>query len=121
VAPEQSAGDADAALQSVLTSLESSARHANLARSRVIADALQAAATSGLGEEQRTPAAQAAHQIAGSAGTFGHRRASRLAAALEQYLLGVALETADPPGLAEARLELGDLQDDLAGGQRETG
>jgi HPt (histidine-containing phosphotransfer) domain-containing protein len=41
-----------------------------------------------LGDAQRAQAARAAHQLAGSCGTFGYPEASRHAAALEEALAG---------------------------------
>ena len=109
----RSADDPDDALSSILAGLSVSAGQANLARSELIAEALLASDAGGLAEEQRSAAEQAAHQIVGSAGTFGSRRASDLAAALESYF--ARDETARSAGLEEARLQLEELRRELRG------
>lgn len=110
----RSVEDPDEGLSGVLGDLAASARRSNLARSQVLADALRAVADGQLDDTQRQQAVAAAHQLTGSAGTFGHHRASELAAALEAYF-------ADPaglgPGLADAGERLAALQQDLEAGQ----
>lgn len=100
-------------VQSVLAALAASAQQANLARAAVIAEALEQVAAGGGDEERRTAAAQAAHQVVGSAGTFGSRRASALAASLERFLAGP--DAAEPPAatLSRARAELEELRHEL--------
>ena len=101
----RSADDPDDALSSVLAGLALSARQANLARSEVIAEALVAVAEGRLTEAQRAAAEHAAHQVVGSAGTFGAHRASELAGFLEVYLTGDEAARADGLSRAQAQLE----------------
>jgi HPt (histidine-containing phosphotransfer) domain-containing protein len=100
-------------VQSVLAALAASAKQANLARAAVIAEALEQIAAGGAGEEHRLAAAQAAHQVVGSAGTFGSRHASALAASLERFL--AAPDAVDLPAaaLSRARDELEQLRHEL--------
>jgi HPt (histidine-containing phosphotransfer) domain-containing protein len=63
------------------------ARRSNLARAQQLQVTLQAAGGGGLVQEERRKAAALAHQIMGSAGTFGYPEASELAARLEAMLL----------------------------------
>ena len=77
--------DADQGFEEVLRSLAASARQANLARTAVIEEAVRALDAGELGPGAREAAVQAAHQVAGSAGTFGRSRSSELAADLEQW------------------------------------
>ena len=104
------------AVTAVLRGLSVSAARANLARSLVIAEALDAAEGGRLNEQQRLAAAAAAHQVVGSAGTFGMPRASRTAARLEDFLVAVASPEngAAPAGLDQARLRLDELTELLA-------
>lgn len=108
----RSADDPDDALSSVLAGLAVSARHANLARSEVIADALTAEAEGRLTEAQRAAAEHAAHQVVGSAGTFGAHRASELAGSLEEYF--AADEVARADGLTRAQAQLDEVRRELA-------
>jgi len=110
------ADEPDDALASVLAALAISARQANLARSDVIAEALTAQAAGTLTEDQRAAAQHAAHQLVGSAGTFGAQRASELGALLEDYLAGD--ESLRASGLAEARLWLDELRRALRAGHQ---
>ncbi len=115
--------DPDDAVRSVLRGLAASARQANLTRTGVIEDALRARAEHRVTPEQRSAAVSAAHQVAGSAGTFGHGRASALAVSLEQWFKrdgdGVDGEGSerdgvdDDDGLTRARRELDELWADL--------
>ena len=107
----RSADDPDDALSSVLAGLAVSARQANLARSDVLAGALDALAEGRLEEAERAVAEQAAHQVVGSAGTFGAKRASELAASLEHYL--GSDEATRAAGLTQARAELEELRREL--------
>jgi HPt (histidine-containing phosphotransfer) domain-containing protein len=106
-----SAEDPDDALQPFLASLAVSARAANLARCDVIAEGLQAVADDRLNEELRAAAARAAHQVVGSAGTFGSRAASELALELEEFFEGGA----DRRDLTPAWERLTELRRSLAG------
>ncbi len=111
--------DPDEALQSVLRALSASARAANLARTAVLEEALTALDAGALGTAQREAAVSAAHQVAGSAGTFGRRRSSELALQLEQWF------RAEPgtvlADLAGARAQVAELRADLARGHQDEG
>jgi HPt (histidine-containing phosphotransfer) domain-containing protein len=121
--PVPSPEDPDDALAAVMRGLSASANRANLARSAVIGEALRAAETGRLEEQQRQEAEAAAHQLAGSAGTFGLPRASRLAADLEDFFAAVAREkppTTETSALQRAGRELQQLRDLLVSGAGHT-
>jgi HPt (histidine-containing phosphotransfer) domain-containing protein len=103
------AEDPEDPIQSVLAALAVSARRANLARSAVLADALEAVARGRLDEQQRGEATEAAHKLVGSAGTFGSRRASELAASLEHFFEDGDDATREA-GLDQARSQLAELR-----------
>lgn len=116
-----SADDPDDALSAVLAGLAASAREANLRRGEVIDAALRALAEGPLQEEQRAAAEQAAHQVVGSAGTFGARRASELAAALEHYFAALPTGSGSEEGtggLDRARHQLAELRHELQRGHQ---
>lgn len=106
------------AVSAVLRDLSVSAARANLARSAVIAEAVRAAETGELVEQQRTAALAAAHQVVGSAGTFGLPRASRTAAVLEEFFAAVGPVRVGvvPAGVRQARVQLNQLTELLAAG-----
>ena len=112
--------DPDEAIRAVMAGLAVSARAANLARTAVIEQALTALATGDLDATEREAAVQAAHQVVGSAGTFGRRRSSELAGHLEDWF-GLPVAGVDLAGarawVAELRadLEADDAGDDDAG------
>jgi len=108
--------DPDDPLQSVLAGLAVSARQSNVARSDVVAEALAAAAEGRLDPARRMAAVKAAHQVVGSAGTFGSARASELAAALEQVLGGEG--PLDPAALLLAQQRLAELRRELGAGHQ---
>jgi HPt (histidine-containing phosphotransfer) domain-containing protein len=78
------ASDPEARLQETVSHIGARARQTNRARAAVIAAALDAWQRGSLGEEERTAAQRAAHQLAGSAGTFGYPGASAPARDLER-------------------------------------
>lgn len=103
------AGQAGAALALIAER----ARVANLARTRDVESALLAiAGGEALGEPEREAAERSAHKIAGSAGTFGLSRASRLARELEHFLAGRSF--GDHATLLPALAALETLQSDLS-------
>ena len=63
------------------------ARHSNLRRVDELDQLLDGVGTEGLSDEQRRGAADLAHELVGSAGTFGYGRVSQWARELEQLLL----------------------------------
>jgi hypothetical protein len=106
------------AVTAVLRDLAVSATRANLARSVVIAEAVRAAESGRLLEQQRVAALAAAHQVVGSAGTFGLPRASRTAAGLEDFFaaVGPVPDGEVPSGVSRARLQLEELTELLLAG-----
>lgn len=110
---EQRVDDPDEAIRTVMANLAASAREANLARAAVLEDAVRAAGAGVLAAADREAAVAAAHQVVGSAGTFGRRRSSELAADLEQWFRRVG-ERVDERGLDWVRDQLAALQTDLA-------
>lgn len=80
-----------AALDGELARLWATHRAEVDARMAVIEAAVAHCGDGALGDESRAAATRAAHQLAGTAGTFGFVAASEHAAALERRL-------ADPPG-----------------------
>jgi HPt (histidine-containing phosphotransfer) domain-containing protein len=113
---ELSADDQDEAMRSVLRTLSASALATNLARATTLADALDAAAAGSLREDGRAAAEHAAHQLMGSAGTFGSRYASQLAGGLERFFeTALASGHPAPADLARAREQLELLQAELGG------
>jgi HPt (histidine-containing phosphotransfer) domain-containing protein len=59
---------------------------ANVARAYDVQEALTLASAGRLDDDRRQAAVRAAHQLVGSAGTFGFPRASDLAGQLEEFL-----------------------------------
>ena len=100
-------------IEVALGNLVARARQSNLARARDLAAALEAAGAGLLSERQRRRAVEVAHQIVGSAGTFGYPRASSLAAELEQLLARGRLH--DPQHRVEADRRLAALTNELGG------
>jgi HPt (histidine-containing phosphotransfer) domain-containing protein len=90
-----------------------------LARVGVVEQALADASAGTLDDEAREQARSAAHQLAGSAGTFGFPHASALARELEGELEGAAAPSADElPRLAElARTLRAELEGEPGGGE----
>ncbi len=107
-------GDPDEALRGVLRALSTSAREANLARTAVLEEALTALDAGALGADQREGAVAAAHQVAGSAGTFGRRRSSELALQLERWFRAGPDRDSVSADVARARAQVAELRADLA-------
>ena len=110
--PEPNATGVDA-LEDAVRVIGGHAKATNLARAHHLADVV-ADADSGelLGQGNRGRVAEIAHQIAGSAGTFGFPRASRLAAEIEHLFLRGEL---DPTHLEIVRGHVLALLADLKG------
>jgi ribosomal protein S18 acetylase RimI-like enzyme len=72
-------------VREALTSIGVHARTANLGRAEQLTDALSQLEAEGLSEAQREAAVRSAHQLAGSAGTFGQEPASRAARWFERF------------------------------------
>ena len=127
---ELSDQDPDDALSAVMADLSASARRSNLVRCEQLGEALDAIAARQLPPAGRLEAASVAHQVVGSAGTFGYRRVSSLAAALEEYLAGTgpadpAQGRVDAVAHEQARRQLAQMVDALqsapAGGHQSDG
>lgn len=110
--PGQPIDDPDEGLAAVMRTLAVSARQANLARTAVLENALRSLGSGPLGAEVREAAVQAAHQVAGSAGTFGRQRSSELASSLEQWFRTTP-DQPDPGSLDEVRQQVAALRSDL--------
>lgn len=95
-------------VREALTSIGAHARTANLVRAEQLDVALSRLETGGLDGAEREAAVRSAHQLAGSAGTFGLGAASRLASWFERFF-GRADATASGD-LREARERLTELR-----------
>ncbi|SDT06780.1 Hpt domain-containing protein [Friedmanniella luteola] len=111
--PEQPHPDPDDALRALMRTLAASAREANLARTAVLEEAQAALEAGRLDAEHREAAVAAAHQVVGSAGTFGRRRSSVLAADLEQWFRDGPPAGGDAAGRERVRAQLAELRTDL--------
>lgn len=99
-------------LRAAVRSIGDHARSMNLGRTARLADLLRRAENGRLPDDQRTVAIELAHQMVGSAGTFGFPEASSLAAELEQFFLDAAFDDRDR--LGQARRQLERLREELA-------
>lgn len=106
---------ADAA-GAAMRQLSSRARRSNLARVAQLEAALHAAGEGRLDPDGRRQAAEVAHQVLGSAGTFGYSRASELAGRIEQLLRSADLRDRDL--FTEALDALASLRSELDGADR---
>lgn len=105
---EPNADEDEDRVRDALTSIGAHARTANLVRVEQLDDALSRLEDGGLDGSQREVAVRSAHQLAGSAGTFGLDGASRLASWFEQFF-GRTENTAATE-LSEARGRLSELR-----------
>jgi len=78
------------------------------ARVRVLEDAAGAASAGILSEEQREAAQSAAHKLAGTLGTFGLGRGTKLARKLEKIYTGEAIKVSAPQ-IAELAAEMREM------------
>jgi HPt (histidine-containing phosphotransfer) domain-containing protein len=99
-------------VRTYVRSIGDHARLVNRERAALLDDALLAAGRGGLDEDGRAAAAQLAHQLVGSAGTFGFPGASQLAGELERFFDDGEFE--DRRRLADARRLLAALHRELA-------
>lgn len=109
---EYSEGEIDRVLPT-MRGLRSRARVTNLSRAEQLAAALDRAADGALDEAGRAQAVAVAHQLIGSAGTFGFAEASRWAVELKEFF---AVGQIDPESVRDARDGLRALRDDLHSG-----
>jgi HPt (histidine-containing phosphotransfer) domain-containing protein len=105
---------AEARLRAAVESIGGHARSTNLARADRLSEALAEVAAGALDESDRRRATDIAHQLVGSAGTFGFPGASQLAGEIERYF--VEADLADPVRLATARDQVRRVQEELATG-----
>lgn len=103
-------------MATVLSTIAVQARRTNLVRAADIRRALQQSSEAGLDADGWAAAERTAHQLAGSAGTFGYLGASDLARRLETLLAGFAEAggTPDADRLAQACELLDRLGEQLA-------
>ncbi|MBA3529478.1 MAG: Hpt domain-containing protein [Propionibacteriaceae bacterium] len=104
---------AEARARATMKRIAVRAHQSNLARASELQDAVSAALEGRLDEAQRLGAQRVAHQLYGSAGTFGYPRASELGRELEQFF---EAETDQPGTLLLAVDWLNALQRELASG-----
>src|SRR5215207_3382774 len=101
-------------LRAAVESIGDHARSVNLDRADRLNQALAAVAAGSVEEATRRQAAEIAHQLVGSAGTFGFSGASRLAGEIGRYF--VEGDLADPNQLATARDQVRRLREELSAG-----
>ena len=99
-------------LRAAVESISDHARAVNLARAAHLDRVLADIAAGRDDEEERLRATESAHQLVGSAGTFGFPGASSLAGELERYF--VEADFTDPAQLATARQQVARLRAELA-------
>ncbi|HEX8489000.1 MAG TPA: Hpt domain-containing protein [Propionibacteriaceae bacterium] len=91
------------------------ALRSNVSRVEVLAEAVEGVGRGGLSDDERAAAVAVAHQLVGSAGTFGYGHVSTLARQLELFLSTGHVDPAGPPstGLTAARAALVEIRHDL--------
>jgi len=99
-------------LRAKVRSIGDHARSVNLHRAGRLAELLATVDGGRLEDDQREVATTLAHQLAGSAGTFGFAGASQLAAELERFFIDGAFD--DETRLITAQRQLSQLQQELA-------
>jgi HPt (histidine-containing phosphotransfer) domain-containing protein len=99
-------------LRAAVESISDHARAVNLARAAHLDRVLADIAAGRDDEDERQRATESAHQLVGSAGTFGFPGASSLAGELERYF--VEADFTDPEQLATARQQVARLRAELA-------
>ena len=106
-------GPVTIAEKEVLRTIGKRARAVNLDRARRLTELLDRAAGNALDEDERTEAQTLAHQIVGSAGTFGFAGVSELAVEVEDYFTRVV---PDERRLARVRQAVAEVVEQLAPG-----
>ncbi len=104
--------DPDEPIREAVKAIGEHARRANLERATTLVRALATAESGALDRAGRAAAADVAHQLVGSAGTFGFGDVSRLAVALERFFTAGSLS--DRRQLADARERLRLIEEQLA-------
>jgi HPt (histidine-containing phosphotransfer) domain-containing protein len=108
------AGPPEDRLRAAVESIRDHARSVNLARAAYLDRVLAGIAAGRADEDERQLATESAHQLVGSAGTFGFPGASQLAGELERYF--VEADFTDQARLATARDLVARLRAELAAG-----
>ena len=104
-------------LSRVLSTITAQARRTNLTRTAELGAALDEAVDRGLDAVGWADAERTAHQLAGSAGTFGFDEVSEIGRLLERFCAEASVTGgSDPVRLAEARLQLERASSQLADG-----
>ena len=99
----------------MLSAIAAQARRTNLVRAAELRAALDRAASEGLDAADWAAAERTAHQLAGSAGTFGYAAVSELARSLERLLAQAGISGASSlPQLERAGALLDQVGDQLA-------
>jgi HPt (histidine-containing phosphotransfer) domain-containing protein len=112
--PGESAEPPEDRLRAAVQSIVDHARSVNLDRAADLDRVLDDITTGRAGEGKRQRATEVAHQLVGSAGTFGFPEASQLAGELERYF--VEADFTDQARLASAREQVARLRAELAAG-----
>lgn len=102
-------------MATVLSAIAAQARRTNLVRAAELRAAVERAASGGLDAAGWAAAERTAHQLAGSAGTFGYAGVSELARSLERLLAHAAETDVDPEQLERADSLLDQVGAQLAG------
>jgi HPt (histidine-containing phosphotransfer) domain-containing protein len=105
--------DPMARAQAALQQIGDRALQSNLRRLAELEDAVQSARQGTLTDDQSSSAQDVAHQLVGSAGTFGYAEVSRLARQLEYFFRD---RTVDEPTVALAVDRLESVRQHLAAG-----
>lgn len=98
----------------VLAAIAAQARRTNVVRTTEIRAAVARARSEGLDAADWAAAERTAHQLAGSAGTFGYAGVSALALSLERLLARAGESGADAAQLQRAETLLDQVIDQLA-------
>ncbi|HYI59898.1 MAG TPA: Hpt domain-containing protein [Microlunatus sp.] len=101
-------------MATVLSAIAAQARRTNLVRAAELRAALDRAASEGLDAADWAAAERTAHQLAGSAGTFGYAAVSELARSLERLLAQAGVAEVEPAELERAGALLDQVGDELA-------
>jgi len=105
-------GDAAEQIRAAIRRIGRHAHATNLDRSARLKATFEVAANGSLSDSEREAAAELAHQLVGSAGTFGFPEVSQLAAELESFFADRAY--GNPERVATARVQLLQLEEELA-------
>lgn len=110
-----SASDSTEPLGRLLATIGGQARRTNQVRIVQLRTALEQASEQGLDRAGWATAERTAHQLAGSAGTFGFAGVSERARRLERFFADAVVATPDAEGLAAALVVLDEASTELDG------